>query len=255
MMKKTFGCCVAIFLLACVSAAWGAATREQTYVVGADVNSQGQVTQTQVDADVSKGVASFLDLALKQWQFVPPQQNGVAEAVHTFVKVKLEVIPGDAGKYTLRLSYMRHGPKWDDRPPAYPRDAVRGGTTGMIMLFARMDKDGRFTVNDTRSVLANRSPWYSLEKEARRWLTRLHAIPETVNGLPVGADARVFVNFRLGEVGSKNVSTSDVPFSSDERQLLLDAGFKPPFSKDVFHPHPVTSVLQTRVINPVTMHL
>ncbi len=125
----------------------------------------------------------------------------------------------------------------------------------MIMLFARMDKDGRFTVNDTRSVLANRSPWYSLEKEARRWLTSLHAIPETVNGLPVGADARVFVNFRLSEVVSKNVSTSDALFSSDERQLLLDAGFKPPFSKDVFHPHLVTSVLQTRVINPVTMHL
>ena len=256
MMKTTFGCCVAIFLLACASAAWGAETREQTYVVGADVNSQGQVTQTQEDADVNKGIASFLDLALKQWQFVPAQYDGKAAIVHTFIEVKLEVIPADADKYTLRVSYLKHGPKWDNRPPTYPAQAIRERDTGMIVLLGRMNQDGGFEISETRASLANGNPRSTLKQAARKWLTSLHAVPETVNGQPVAADARFVINFRLDKVvNGRGLSVAHTAYSKNEQQLLLDSGFKPPFSRDGFDTHAVSSVLQTRIINPVTMHL
>jgi len=250
-MKRTLVHCVALFLLTCASSAWGAEIREQTFVIGADVNTQGQVTQTQVDADVSKGIASFLDLALKRWQFVPALRNGKAATVHTFIKVKLEVIPSDAGKYTLRASYLKHGPKWDNRPPQYPRSAIRERATGTIVLFATLNRDGRFEVSETRSAVVNNTG-HTLEGAARNWLTRLHAVPENVDGQPVEANARVLVRFDLKQVG--DLSTAHAAYSKNEQQLLLDAGFKPPFDND-YDPQAVDSVLETRVINPVTMHL
>ena len=256
MMKKTFGCCVAIFLLTCASAAWGAETREQTYVVGADVNTQGQVTQTQVDANVNKGIASFLDLALKRWQFVPAHHDGNAAIVHTFIEIKFEVIPGDADKYTLRVSYLKHGPKWDSRPPKYPAQAIRERDTGMVVLLGRMNQDGEFEISETRAILANGNPRSTLKQAARNWLASLHAVPETVNGQPVAADTRVAINFRLNEVVTgRGLSSAHTAYSKKEQQLLLDSGFKPPFSRDGFDTHLVSSVLQTRIINPVTMHL
>lgn len=256
MMLKTFTHCAVILLLVFASTARAGETREQTYVIGADVNSQGQVTQTQVDADVSKGIAGFLDLALKRWQFIPAQQDGKAVVVHTFIEAKLEVIPADAGKYTLRVSYVKHGPRWDNRPPAYPVRAIRERDTGVIVLLGRMDQKGRFEVSETRAVLANGNPRSTLKQAARTWLTSLKALPETVNGKPVGADARIIVNFRLNKfIYGREMPASGRPYSKGEQQLLLDTGFKPPFDKDGFDAHSVSSVLQTRMINPVTMHL
>lgn len=255
-MLKTFGRCVAILLLVFTSTAQAGETREQTYVIGADVNSHGQVTQTQVDDNVSKGIAGFLDLAVKRWQFIPAQQDGKAATVHTFIEAKLEVIPADAGKYTLRLTYVKHGPRWDEHPPAYPARAIRERDTGVVVLLGHMDQKGRFEVSETRAVLANGNPRSTLKQAARTWLTSLKAVPETVNGKPVGADARIIVNFRLDEfINGEEMPASGRPYSKREQQLLLDTGFKPPFDKNGFDAHSVSSVLQTRVINPVTMHL
>lgn len=255
-MKKILGYCAAIFLLASTTTAWGADTREQTYVIGADVNQQGNITQTQVDADVSQGIAGVLDRALKQWQFVPAQQDGNAALVHTFIEARLEVIPAAAGKYTLRVSYLKHGPKWDSRPPAYPAAAIRQRDSGTVVLLARMNEKGQFDVSETRAALANGNPRSTLKQAARTWLTSLQAVPETVNDKPVAADARVIVNFRLNQVaGAGSRSAAPASYNEQEQKLLLDAGFKPPFNDAHFDEHAVSSVLQTRMINPVTMHL
>ena len=60
-MKRVMLCAV-MLLLICSLSAHAAERREQTFVVGADVNAQGEVTQTQPEAGVNKSIAAALDL-------------------------------------------------------------------------------------------------------------------------------------------------------------------------------------------------
>lgn len=138
-----------MFMLACASAGWVGEKREQSGVVGADVDSQAQVVQTQVDTDASKGIAAVLDLALKRWQLVPALHEGRPATVHTLVKARLEAIPADAGKYRLRISCLRHGPKWNDRLPTYPAQASGNAT---VALSCRWEPRTRMDASQSASL-------------------------------------------------------------------------------------------------------
>lgn len=63
---RTLTLCPAALLLACSLSTQAADKREQSFVVGTDVNAQGEVTQTQPEANVDKPIAAVLDLALKR---------------------------------------------------------------------------------------------------------------------------------------------------------------------------------------------
>lgn len=249
--------CTTALLLACSLSARADVTREQTFVVGADVNAQGVVTQTQPEASVSKPIAAVLDLALKRWQFVPAQEGGKAVPVHTFIETKLEAIPDDSGKYSLRISYIRHGPKWDRHPsPIYPADAARNRESGVIVVKGELQPDGKIVVTDTLGVLEGGNGGSLLKRVARDWFLHHNAVPETVDGRPVAARISTWITFRLGEPGSSPQKPSeDVPYSAKEKELLHQAGFKDSdFNANVGSPM-ISSVLRARMVNPVTMHL
>lgn len=251
---KTFMLCTALLLLACSPPARAADKREQTFIVGADVNAQGEVTQTQPEASVGKPIAAVLDLALKHWRFVPTQRNGKTVPVHTFIEAKLEAIPDDTGKYSLQVSYLRHGPAWDRRQsPRYPADAIRYGASGIVVMMGNLQPDGKIVITDTQTALGGNGE-SSLRKAATDWFLQHIVVPETVEGSPVAAQIRVYITFRLNEViGGREEPVDEGAYSAREKELLLQAGFKdndPKIGSPV-----ISSVLQASVINPVTMHL
>lgn len=249
--------CTTALLLACSLSARAADTREQTFVVGADVNAQGVVTHTQSEASVSKPIAAVLDLALKRWQFVPAQQGGKAVPVHTFIETKLEAIPDDSGKYSLRISYIRHGPTWDRHlPPGYPADAVRNHESGVIVVKGDLQPDGKIVVTDTLGALEGGNGGSLLKKAAKDWFLHHNVVPETVDGRPVAARISVWITFRLNAmVGGHGMQTGEPSYSTKEKELLLQAGFKDSdFKTEIASPR-ISSVLQARTINPVIMHL
>jgi hypothetical protein len=249
--------CTTALLLACSLSARADVTREQTFVVGADVNAQGVVTQTQPEASVSKPIAAVLDLALKRWQFVPAQEGGKAVPVHTFIETKLEAIPDDSGKYSLRISYVRHGPKWDRQlSPRYPEEAARNRESGVIVVKGELQADDKIVVTDTLGVLEGGNGGSRLKRAARDWFLHHNAVPETVDGRPVAARISTWITFRLGEPGSSPQKPwENVPYSAKEKELLHQAGFKDSdFNTNVGSPM-ISSVLRARMVNPVTMHL
>lgn len=109
-MKKVL-LCVAMLLLACSLTVQAVEKREQTYSIGADVDTQGHVTATQVDPDVPTSIATLLAFAVKQWQFVPATRNGQPVPAHTFIRAKLQAPPNTSGQYNLRISFVGNGPK------------------------------------------------------------------------------------------------------------------------------------------------
>jgi len=257
--------------------AWADDTRKQTFVVGADVNAQGEVTQTQVDAGVAKPIAAALDLALKHWSFVPAQRDGKSLPVHTFIKVKFEAIADAAGKYTLSISYVSQGPKWDNKfAPRYPPDAIRERAEGSVAIIGELQADGKLTITDTQTSVGGRAGKL-LVQAAKDSLLLDTYIPEQVDGMPVPARLRVIVNFNLNRVGAAFPERSRRGFatkgycgtakqgsrdkdlfdgmSETDRNFMEKTGFDVGAEADRSWHSGISSVLQPRVINTVTMHL
>ncbi|HEX7650879.1 MAG TPA: hypothetical protein VF450_26020, partial [Noviherbaspirillum sp.] len=88
-MKRVMLFAVMLLLIWSLSAN-AAEKREQTYVVGADVNVEGRVTATQFDPDVPAPFIALLSAAVKQWQFVPATLNGRQVPAHTFIETRLQ---------------------------------------------------------------------------------------------------------------------------------------------------------------------
>ena len=266
-----------VLLLAWTLPAWADDTRQQTFVVGADVNAQGEVTQTQVDANVAKPIAAVLDLALKKWSFLPVQRDGKSLPAHTFIEVKFEAITDAAGKYTLTIRYVSQGPKWDKKfMPRYPPDAVRERAEGSVAIIGELQPDGKLTITDSRTSVGGRAGKL-LVQAAKDSLLLDAYIPEQVDGMPVPARLRVVIHFNLNRVGAAFPERSRRRFtlkgycgaakqgSSDrglfenmndaDRSFMEKTGFDVGAEVDRSWHSGISSVLQPRVINTVTMHL
>jgi hypothetical protein len=270
-----------VVLLVWTLPAWADGMRKQTFVVGADVNAQGAVTQTQVDADVSKPIAAVLDLALKHWSFVSAQKEGKAVPVHTFIEVKFDATADAAGKYTLSISYVSQGPRWDRKfQPYYTPDAVRAGLEGNVAVIGELQADGTLIITDSRTTISKRAS-LTLTQSVKDSLLRDGYIPELLDGKPVAARMRAFVNFHINNLshsdhphtfmlvqGGKRVDqkgddhrqtldNADLDETMDDasRNFLATSGFDVGLNQDRSWRSGVSSVLQPRVVNPVTMHL
>lgn len=266
-----------VLLLLCTLPAWADDTRKQTFVVGADVNAQGEVTRTQVDTDVAKPIAAVLDLALKHWRFVPPQRDGRSLPVHTFIKVKFDALADAAGKYTLTIGYVSQGPRWDNKFGArYPQDAVRDRAEGSVVLIGELHADGKLAITDSHTSVGGRSGKL-LVQAAKESLLLDPYIPEQVDGIPVAAKFRMIVNFNLNQVGAafpkrgvrrfasngycgtaRQGPGNDSPLgrtSEADRNFLQKTGFDVGAEADRSWRPGLSSVLQPSVINPIVMHL
>ncbi|WEN15621.1 energy transducer TonB [Rhodanobacter sp. AS-Z3] len=234
-------------LLVCSLTARAAEKREQTFVIGADVNAQGHLTATQVDPGVSASVAALLSAAVKQWQFVPATRDGHAVSAHTFVYTRLQASPNTQGQYNLRISFLGNGPDIS-RPvaPRYPRDAIRAREGAFAILDATVQPDGHLSDMSVSSQFANWPLRASFKSAVLTAAQRWHATPEQVEGQPVATHVRVPVDFSidnetftrqqieiLREAARKQAATAEsaaaqpgIPLPS-EQAVALDSPLQP----------------------------
>ncbi|WP_158880990.1 energy transducer TonB [Rhodanobacter sp. L36] len=271
-----------VLLLVCALPAQADDTRKASFVVGADVDAQGVVTQTQVDAGVSKPIAGVIDLALKHWTFVPAQQEGKALPAHTFIKIKFEATTDASGKYTVTIRYVSQGPKWDYKLPHYPRDAMRDRVEGDVAVIGEMQSDGKTTISDSQ-MNVGKGDGASLLQEVKNLILKNKFIPELVDGKPVPARLRILVSFslngassRLNSVGAtldrrrmgrstsrgycgveKQTTSDDALEMPNEatRRFMASTGFEVGIHADRGWRSGMSSVLRPRAVNPIAMHL
>lgn len=198
---KTAMLSAAMLALVCSVPAHAAETREQTYRIGADVDSTGRITATQLDADVPASIGSVLSAAVKQWHFVPARHDGQPVPAHTFVYTQLKAIPDTHGGYSLRISFEGNGPRMlkQNIQPRYPMDAIRTRQCAFVVLDATVQPDGSLGDLSARSRFDDwpLRPSFidSVLAAAKQW----HAIPEQVNGQPVATRMHLSVSFILSE--------------------------------------------------------
>lgn len=257
-MKRLIHCAIIVALMLLMPLGLATQTREQTFTVGADVDAQGQVTQTQPAPGVNPQIAALLDEALKHWRFIPAQHNGKAAPSHTFIVAKLEALPTPDGKYSLRISYVSHGPQWNDKAPVpYPADALHSHTSGMVVVLGDFPLDGKPALTDVRNDIEGDDR--SLVKAVKNWFLHTSYTLETVDGQPVEAHVRTYVMFTLDQIGSTPEDASVFKrskksvFSQSEKRLLHEAGIPdndidPDGNRPLF-----SSVLQTSMVATVVL--
>lgn len=198
-MKRIVTLCVIIAFAASSLSAQAAEKREHTYVVGANVDAQGNVSATQIDPDVPASIAAVLASAVKQWRFTPATRDGQPVPAHTFISTKLQALPGSGGQYQLRISFAGNGPKLDRHAamPDYPREAARARQMAFTVLEATVQPNGSLTDMRVNSRFENwRFPpsfKTAVLAAAKHW----HATPEQVDGIPVATRLNIPVNFTL----------------------------------------------------------
>jgi TonB family protein len=230
-----------MLLLAFALSAQAADNREMTYKVGADVDAQGHVTDTQFDSDVPPALATTLAAAVKQWQFVPARRDGRPVPAHTFVFAKLQAIPDARGNYSLRISFDGNGPRLRKLNvlPKYPRDARQLRQSAFLFLDATVRPDGRLadmTVSNRFEGWRTRPSFEQAVLEAaKRW----RAIPEQVDGQPVATRVRIPVNFYMDFTAEQIRMLREVVRQQDaaetqpgiplpsEQELALDSPLQP----------------------------
>jgi len=253
--------------------AWADDTRKQTFVVGADVNAQGEVTQTQVDAGVAKPIAAVLDLALKHWSFVLAQREGKVVPVHTFITATLESVSDADGKYTLTIRYISQGPRWEHSNfPTYSPEALQIHAQGSVAVTAELQANGKLVIKDSRTSTTGRSGRL-LTNGVDEALQHDRFTPEMLDGKPVPAHLRaraVFLQLdRHNAVTTTHCkgppdtipiwcqesrSESSPPMAAD-RDFLEQTGFVVGIDADRTWRPGISSVLQPSVVNPIVMHL
>lgn len=189
----------ACLLLVCSVPTHAAEVRGQIYQVGVDVDANGHVAATQVDADVPADIANVLASAVEQWAFVPATRNGEPVRAHTFVHAKLQVAPDANGHSTVRVYFLGNGPKLDltDAVPRYPMEAARARQQAFALVDATVQPDGSLADVTVRSRATSwplpRAFSESVLAAAMHW----HAIPERVDGQAVATHVQIPIEFTL----------------------------------------------------------
>lgn len=130
-----------------------------------DVAADGSVSKLVLDqrAMLAPGIASFVEGAIRGWQFEPTLRDGKPVAIHAPLRVRLRGKEQDDGNYQISMTsvdFSEYDPKATDSvtqkhmpPPRYPEDAFRNGGQGDVLLLVKIARDG--TVADVIAEQVN----------------------------------------------------------------------------------------------------
>lgn len=143
------------------------ATAEMSMVLSGsiDVAADGSVSTLVLDqrAMLAPGIVSFVEGAIRGWQFEPTLRDGKPVAVHAPLRVRLRGKEQDDGNYQISMTsvdFSEYDPKATDSvtrkslpPPRYPEDVFRNGGQGDVLLLVKVARDG--TVADVIAEQVN----------------------------------------------------------------------------------------------------
>ncbi|MCI1149756.1 energy transducer TonB [Stenotrophomonas maltophilia] len=130
-----------------------------------DVAADGSVSKLVLDqrAMLAPGIASFVEGAIRGWQFEPTLHDGKPVAVHAPLRVRLRGKEQNDGSYQISMTsvdFSEYDPKATDSvtqkhmpAPRYPEDVFRNGGQGDVLLLVKVARDG--TVADVIAEQVN----------------------------------------------------------------------------------------------------
>jgi outer membrane biosynthesis protein TonB len=172
---------------------------------GVDIDASGHVQDLQWEeqSKVHALIAERLAPVVRGWEFEPATVDGRPAPTQTGLVIHVLVDELADGSVTLRLADAKTGPTASTlMPPAYPRDAVRGGVSATVQLVVQVAADGSPVIREmTYESRDDKRSGYrdaflaSATEAARHWKFR----PEIVAGRVVpGSSVRIPIDYCLG---------------------------------------------------------
>jgi len=130
-----------------------------------EVTAEGAVSALVVDqkANISPGIAAFVERTIRPWRFEPTRVDGKAVAAQAPFRVRLRGKSTGKGDYEVSMTsvdFSEYDPKATDSvtaerlaPPRYPDEAMRIGGQGDVILMIKVARDG--TVADVIAEQVN----------------------------------------------------------------------------------------------------
>ncbi|MBW3549733.1 MAG: energy transducer TonB [Proteobacteria bacterium] len=172
-----------------------------------EIAPDGSVHDLQLEAGHKATVAQALTKSIRGWRFEPITQDGKPVIASTRLRLELEARPATDGDYRLFIDKVHFGEPGQNHqlnPPRYPRDAVRAGVSGRVVLVLKLDGAGN--VERVHVEQTSLDP-HASSRYAKRWRERFEQasvasarnwkfdMTETIAGEPVGASVRVPVDY------------------------------------------------------------
>ncbi len=197
-------------------------------VVATHVDATGQVAQAEL---LGTGALPQLEAlaiqTVKPLRFVPATINGVATSSLTYVMLRAQKHE-DAGKFSLRLHYVSHGPgPAFDAYPHYPKGMIQARTQAQVTIAATVTAAGTYTdIHVVEAETTGGRAGKSFYDATMRAFSQTHVMPEQVDGRPVATHVRIPVSFSLNEIGGsgayeelRRASDSPRSISPDDRNV------------------------------------
>lgn len=179
------------------------------------LDAKGKVTALADVGNLAAGVRDPLERAIRAWSFEAGQVNGTPAPTETTLVLDVTFLPGADGNYAVRIDDARTGGAIDTKssmvnPPHMPRDVVKPGFMGRVVVKADYDADGKIiavTPQADQGFHATRSLDAATVKAVRKW----KVTPEQVGGHGVAASVMVPICYTVTTGRAPDVDCSWTP--------------------------------------------
>ncbi len=192
---------------------------EMSAVGEVQIAPDGSVSDYRLQSKLAPELANIVDRSVRAWQFEPVLVDGKAVVAKTAMRLNLKGVPVDADNYRIEVANVIFGEPQKEAhvtPPRYPDSAIRSHVGAKVLLYVKLDDEGRVVEAEpyqtnldvrTRSEFEAQTYRKLFEEASVRAARDWHYdLTETVNGKKMGTLAMVPIVYSLHEMGTRVAS-------------------------------------------------
>lgn len=198
------------------------AVYEMNAVGEVQIGTDGSVTDYRLQSKTTPLIENLVDRGVRAWHFQPVLVDGKPVIAKTAMRLHLRCVPVDADNYKIEVVNVVFGEPQKQahvEPPRYPDTAIRSRVGAKVLLYVKLDDDGKvveaepyqtsldvrvrseFEANAFRKIFEEASL-----RAARHWR---YDLTETINGKKIGTVAMVPIVYSLHVFGTRPVGDGE----------------------------------------------
>jgi len=164
------------------------------------LDASGHVLKAESVGDVIPAVRDPLTREIQRWQFVPGKVNGEGAPTETTLTLALTLVADGPDKYRIRIDDAKTGGRVGKaKAPRLPREAIRDGFQGMVVVKVDYDANGKVLSAMPQEGAPAVEP--ALSKSAIESVKHWTFEPETVGGHAIAGSAVLPLCFTVSRSG------------------------------------------------------
>jgi hypothetical protein len=163
-----------------------------------EIGQAGEIVSVVPEARLGADLGAGLEKTIRTLSFAPAAVNGQPVAGTTFVRMMGCAAALGSEQYRVAYAYESHGPGYSRMPhPAYPPNALRGGTEGDFDVQITVQPDGTARLVDVTATRGGDRAKKAFAESIAAWVSALRYEPETVDGKAVSTTLSIPLEYRL----------------------------------------------------------